>query len=86
MQAISPTGELVKNAGALSWSDVDSGEAALIERCANGDQSACAELAEVSEVLAKLRRLDARDFGQCLARHRADIVRLKALEAPQINR
>ena len=44
MQAISPTGELVKNAGALSWSDVDSGEAALIERCATGDQSACAEL------------------------------------------
>src|SRR3982750_1704610 len=37
-------GELVKNAGALSWSDVDSGEAALIERCAAGDQSACAEL------------------------------------------
>src|SRR6187200_837233 len=44
MQAISPTGELVKNAGALSWSDVDSGEAALIERCSAGDQSACAEL------------------------------------------
>src|SRR5204863_3105488 len=44
MQAISPTGELVKNAGALSWSDVDSGEAALIERCAAGDQTACAEL------------------------------------------
>src|SRR6186713_1971729 len=38
------SGELVKNAGALSWSDVDSGEAALIERCAAGDQSACAEL------------------------------------------
>lgn len=34
----------MKNAGALSWSDVDSGEAALIERCATGDQSACAEL------------------------------------------
>src|SRR6188472_5205 len=44
MQAISPIGELVKNAGALSWSDVDSGEAALIERCSAGDQSACAEL------------------------------------------
>src|SRR5215831_10735786 len=44
MQAISPTGELVKNAGAISWSDVDSGEAALIERCSRGDQSACAEL------------------------------------------
>ena len=34
----------MKNAGALSWSDVDSREAALIERCAAGDQSACAEL------------------------------------------
>src|SRR6187455_3151968 len=44
MQAISPTGELVKNAGALSWSDVDSGEAALIERCGAGDEQACAEL------------------------------------------
>jgi RNA polymerase sigma-70 factor (ECF subfamily) len=44
MQSISPTGELVKNAGALSWSDVDSREAALIERCAAGDQSACADL------------------------------------------
>jgi RNA polymerase sigma-70 factor (ECF subfamily) len=38
------SGELVKNAGAISWSDVDSGEAALIERCAGGDEQACAEL------------------------------------------
>src|SRR5215207_10666680 len=44
MQAIFPTGALVKNAGALSWSDVDSREAALVERCAAGDQVACAEL------------------------------------------
>jgi RNA polymerase sigma-70 factor (ECF subfamily) len=44
MQSISPTGDVVKNAGALSWSDVDSREAALIERCAAGDQVACAEL------------------------------------------
>jgi RNA polymerase sigma-70 factor (ECF subfamily) len=35
---------LVKNAGAISWSDVDSGEAALIERCAAGDEAACADL------------------------------------------
>jgi len=34
----------VKNAGAISWSDVDSREAALIERCAAGDEVACAEL------------------------------------------
>jgi RNA polymerase sigma-70 factor (ECF subfamily) len=37
-------GNLVKNAGALSWSDVDSGEAALVARCTAGDESACAEL------------------------------------------
>ncbi|MBI4888057.1 MAG: sigma-70 family RNA polymerase sigma factor [Acidobacteria bacterium] len=35
----------MKNAGAISWSDVDSsGEAALIARCASGDDTACAEL------------------------------------------
>jgi RNA polymerase sigma-70 factor (ECF subfamily) len=40
-----PTGgELVKNAGAISWSDVDGREAALIERCTAGNESACAEL------------------------------------------
>jgi len=38
------SGDLVKNAGAISWSDVDSGEAALIERCSAGDEQACAEL------------------------------------------
>ena len=34
----------MKNAGAISWSDVDSSEAALIERCAAGEEAACAEL------------------------------------------
>jgi RNA polymerase sigma-70 factor (ECF subfamily) len=34
----------VKNAGALSWSDIDSGEAALVARCNAGDETACAEL------------------------------------------
>jgi len=38
------SGELVKNAGAIGWSDVDSGEAALIERCRAGDETACTEL------------------------------------------
>src|SRR3954471_19912888 len=38
------SGALVKNAGAISWSDVDSGEAALIERCRAGDDAACGEL------------------------------------------
>ena len=37
-------GDVVKNAGALSWSDVDGREAALVERCAAGDESACTEL------------------------------------------
>ncbi|MEO8683079.1 MAG: sigma-70 family RNA polymerase sigma factor, partial [Vicinamibacterales bacterium] len=35
---------LVKDAGALGWAEVGVREAALIERCAAGDQSACAEL------------------------------------------
>ena len=34
----------MKNAGAIGWADVDSGEAALIGRCAGGDEAACAEL------------------------------------------
>ena len=34
----------MKNAGAIGWSEVDSREAALIERCAAGDDVACAEL------------------------------------------
>ena len=34
----------MKNAGAISWSEVDSREAALIERCAGGDEAACTEL------------------------------------------
>jgi len=37
-------GGSVKNAGAISWSDVDSGEGLLIARCAAGDEVACAEL------------------------------------------
>ena len=34
----------MKNAGAISWSAVESGEAALIARCTEGDELACAEL------------------------------------------
>ena len=34
----------MKNVGAISWSEVDSREAALIERCAAGDEAACADL------------------------------------------
>jgi RNA polymerase sigma-70 factor, ECF subfamily len=37
-------GVFVKNAGVISWSEVGSGEAALIERCAAGDEAACADL------------------------------------------
>jgi RNA polymerase sigma-70 factor (ECF subfamily) len=38
------SGGLVKHAGALSWSEVDTAEAALIERCTTGDERACADL------------------------------------------
>src|SRR5437773_10633546 len=34
----------VKQAGAVGWSEVSSGEAALIQRCAAGDEIAFAEL------------------------------------------
>jgi len=34
----------VKDAGALGWSDLAGGEAALIQRCIAGEESACAEL------------------------------------------
>jgi RNA polymerase sigma-70 factor (ECF subfamily) len=37
-------GELVKNAGAISWSGVDTREATLIARCTSGDEAACTEL------------------------------------------
>jgi RNA polymerase sigma-70 factor (ECF subfamily) len=37
-------GAFVKNAGAISWSEVDSREAALVERCAAGDEASCADL------------------------------------------
>src|SRR5258708_33365859 len=43
------SGALVKNAGAISWSEVDSGEAALIERCVAGDEAACADLVAVHQ-------------------------------------
>lgn len=36
--------ELVKDAGAFGWSDVASAEAALIQRCASGEEGACAVL------------------------------------------
>lgn len=36
--------QFVKNAGALGWSEVANREAALIQRCAAGEESACAEL------------------------------------------
>src|SRR3982750_2639562 len=49
MQGFSPTGALVKNAGAIGWSDVDSGEAALVERCRSGDETACADLVAIHQ-------------------------------------
>jgi RNA polymerase sigma-70 factor, ECF subfamily len=38
------SGAFVKNAGAISWSEVDSRELALIDRCVSGDEAACADL------------------------------------------
>ena len=38
------SGELVKDAGTISWSAVDTREAALIARCTSGDEAACTEL------------------------------------------
>lgn len=38
------SGAFVKNAGAISWSEVDTREAALIARCVDGDEAACADL------------------------------------------
>jgi RNA polymerase sigma-70 factor (ECF subfamily) len=35
---------VMKDAGALGWTEVGNREAALIERCAAGEQAACAEL------------------------------------------
>jgi len=43
------SGDLVKNARAIGWSEVESGEAAMIARCASGDESACAELVAAHE-------------------------------------
>jgi RNA polymerase sigma-70 factor (ECF subfamily) len=34
----------VKQARAVNWLDVDGREAALVQRCANGDEAACADL------------------------------------------
>ena len=39
----------MKNAGALSWSDVTTTEAALIQRCTAGDEAACAELVGLNQ-------------------------------------
>ena len=39
----------MKNAGAIGWSEVESGEAALIARCTTGDEAACAELVAVHQ-------------------------------------
>jgi RNA polymerase sigma-70 factor (ECF subfamily) len=43
------SGEAVKNAGAIGWSDVDGREAALVGRCATGDDAACAELVSIHQ-------------------------------------
>jgi RNA polymerase sigma-70 factor (ECF subfamily) len=40
---------LVKDAGALGWGEVSTAEAVLIQRCAAGEESACAELVSSHE-------------------------------------
>jgi RNA polymerase sigma-70 factor, ECF subfamily len=44
MENPAASGAFVKNAGAIGWSELDSGEAALIARCVHGDEAACADL------------------------------------------
>jgi RNA polymerase sigma-70 factor (ECF subfamily) len=44
MENPATSGAFVKNAGAISWSEVGSEEAALIARCVDGDEAACADL------------------------------------------
>jgi RNA polymerase sigma-70 factor (ECF subfamily) len=41
---VNGAGTEVKQARAVSWLDVDGREAALVQRCANGDEVACADL------------------------------------------
>jgi RNA polymerase sigma-70 factor (ECF subfamily) len=43
------SGGLVKNAGAVAWSEVDTQEAALIARCNTGDEAACADLVTIHQ-------------------------------------
>jgi len=43
------SGGLVKNAGAVAWSEVGSQEAALIARCNTGDEAACADLVSIHQ-------------------------------------
>ncbi len=38
------SGDLVKQARVVSWSDVGGRESALVQRCASGDEAACTEL------------------------------------------
>jgi RNA polymerase sigma-70 factor (ECF subfamily) len=41
---VNGAGTEVKQARTVSWLDVDGREAALVQRCANGDEAACADL------------------------------------------
>jgi RNA polymerase sigma-70 factor (ECF subfamily) len=43
------SGGLLKNAGAVAWSEVDTQEAALIARCNTGDEAACADLVSIHQ-------------------------------------
>jgi len=43
------SGGLVKNASAVAWSEADTQEAALIERCTTGDEAACSDLVSIHQ-------------------------------------
>ena len=51
------SGEFVKNAGAIIWSEVDTREAALIPRCTTGDEVACADLVAAHQRMVYARGL-----------------------------
>ena len=54
----------MKDAGALGWVEVGHHEAALIERCAAGEPTACAELVSVTRMGSSLRCTCLAKFGR----------------------
>ena len=61
----------MKNAGAIGWSDVDTAEAALIERCTTGDEAACADLVSAHQRMVYTLALHLRDLPSQAQRRRS---------------